>query len=75
MSKRIDYEAHRFRKVAGPLISKGQEADNKLKAEQLAARIASGRRSSTAHLHGEVRTLSRAEVAAWAAARGVGVKA
>jgi hypothetical protein len=72
MPTRIDHDALRFRKIPGRLVSKGEQADNRLKAEQLAARIASGRASSTAHLHGPVRTLSPEEVAAWAAPHGVG---
>lgn len=74
MARRIDHEAAKFRRHARPLVTKGEEADNKLKAQQLSERVAKGHKSPTAHLHGPVRVLSEEERSAWAKAHGFEVK-
>lgn len=64
MGKRLDWDAHKFRKRARPLITDGERRDNKLKAQQLAERIRRGRR--TPNRFGAARQLSPDEITAWA---------
>ncbi|WP_317975517.1 hypothetical protein [Novosphingobium pituita] len=74
MARRFNWDAHRYRKRNGPLISKEEDRDNKLKAQKLKERVAKGHKSPQAHLHGPVRHLSPEEIAAWAAENGYTVK-
>ena len=75
MSRSIDHGSLKSRtKVSGPLVSSEQLENFREDAEKLAARVAKGHKSTTAHLHGPVRVFTDEEKAAWAAARGYGVR-
>lgn len=71
MSRRIDHASLRFRtKASGPLVSPELSEKFREDAEKLAARVAKGHKSTTAHLHGPVRVFTDEEKVEWAAARG-----
>ncbi len=69
MSKKLDWDAHRFRKFPRPLISAGETKAFKQDAKNLAARLSKGKKSSNASKCGPVRQLSFDEIKNFAAER------
>jgi hypothetical protein len=73
MAKRLDWDAHKFRKRPRPLVTAGEKKDNKLKAVQLAERIRKGHRPPQAHRYGAARQWTPEEIAAWAEGKSYAV--
>lgn len=73
MAKRLDWDAHKFRKRPRPLVTAEERKDNKLKAKQLAERISKGHRPPQANRYGDARQCTPEEIAAWAESNGYAV--
>lgn len=73
MSRKLNWDALRFRKITRPLISDGDKKVFKQDALKLADRLAKGKKSANASRCGPVRQLSWDEIKNFAAERGLAV--